>query len=81
MVPGVFHRAYVTEQLRCLGILATCEVLKDGLPTRITYRELKRTLVALPSNTQGLFILEVGCTWVLYFATNAPNPIRKILYN
>ena len=58
MVPGLFHRAYVTEQLRCLGILATCEVLKAGLPTRISYRELKRTLVALPSNTQALFASE-----------------------
>lgn len=58
MVPGLFHRSYVTEQLRCLGILATCEVLKAGLPTRISYRELKRTLVALPSNTQALFSSE-----------------------
>lgn len=32
---------YVVEQLRCLGILQTCEVLKIGMPTRVTYAELK----------------------------------------
>ncbi len=29
------------EQLQCLGILQTCEVLKVGMPTRVTYTELK----------------------------------------
>lgn len=32
---------YVVEQLQCLGILQTCEVLKVGMPTRVTYKELK----------------------------------------
>lgn len=32
---------YVVEQLQCLGILQTCEVLKVGMPTRVTYTELK----------------------------------------
>ncbi len=29
------------DQLQCLGILQTCEVLKVGMPTRVTYTELK----------------------------------------
>lgn len=33
---------YVVEQLRCLGVLRTCEVLKIGLPTRISYADLKQ---------------------------------------
>ena len=32
---------YVVEQLQCLGILQTCEVLKVGMPTRVTYIDLK----------------------------------------
>ena len=32
---------YVVDQLQCLGILQTCEVLKVGMPTRVTYTELK----------------------------------------
>lgn len=32
---------YVVDQLQCLGILQTCEVLKIGMPTRVTYTELK----------------------------------------
>lgn len=35
---------YVVDQLQCLGILQTCEVLKVGMPTRVTYTELKEVL-------------------------------------
>lgn len=38
---AIFLVRYVVEQLRCLGILQTCEVLKVGMPTRVTYAELK----------------------------------------
>ncbi|CAN0330961.1 unnamed protein product, partial [Laminaria digitata] len=33
---------YVVEQLRCLGVLRTCEVLKVGMPTRVSYADLKK---------------------------------------
>lgn len=36
--------SYVVEQLRCLGVLRTCEVLKIGMPTRIAYGDLKQSL-------------------------------------
>jgi myosin heavy subunit len=45
----------VVDQLRCLGILATCEVLKAGMPTRVTYKELRAALAGLPRDTLGLF--------------------------
>lgn len=34
--------SYVVEQLRCLGVLRTCEVLKVGMPTRVSYADLKK---------------------------------------
>lgn len=34
--------SYVVEQLRCLGVLRTCEVLKVGMPTRVSYGDLKQ---------------------------------------
>ncbi|CAM9951632.1 unnamed protein product, partial [Laminaria digitata] len=37
---GVYDNKYVVEQLQCLGILQTCEVLKVGMPTRVTYTDL-----------------------------------------
>jgi len=55
MRAGLFNRAYVVDQLRCLGILATCEVLKAGMPTRVTYKELRGALAGLPKQTLGLF--------------------------
>ena len=33
------------DQLQCLGILQTCEVLKVGMPTRVTYTELKEVSI------------------------------------
>ena len=38
---GIDRSRYVVEQLQCLGILQTCEVLKVGMPTRVTYTDLK----------------------------------------
>jgi myosin heavy subunit len=58
MRPGVYNRSYVVEQLRCLGILATCEVLKAGMPTRVTYQELKTALTDLPRSTLDLFLAQ-----------------------
>lgn len=40
-MPTRLLRRYVVGQLQCLGILQTCEVLKVGMPTRVTYTELK----------------------------------------
>ena len=49
MTAGVFERGYVLEQLRCLGLLATCKVLKAGLPTRIHYcRAPEKIWVPMP---------------------------------
>ncbi|DAZ98837.1 TPA: hypothetical protein N0F65_000993 [Lagenidium giganteum] len=42
MTPGQFDHGYVVDQLRCTGMLATCELLKVGLPTRVSYEEICR---------------------------------------
>lgn len=42
MTPGIFDHGYVVDQLRCTGMLATCELLKVGLPTRVSYEEICR---------------------------------------
>ncbi|CAM9932796.1 unnamed protein product [Scytosiphon promiscuus] len=52
---GVFDNRYVVDQLQCLGILQTCEVLKVGMPTRVTYTELKEVLGANAEEAEKLF--------------------------
>ena len=45
----------MVTQLRCLGLLQTCEVLKVGLPTRVTYALLREQLEeAMPSAVKKL---------------------------
>ncbi len=55
MTIGHFDRQYVVDQLQCLGILQTCEVLKVGMPTRVTYTELRRTLGKETKTAEELF--------------------------
>eukprot|EP00752_Nemacystus_decipiens_P009380 g8383.t1 len=52
---GVYDNKYVVEQLQCLGILQTCEVLKVGMPTRVTYTELKEVLGPNAADAEKLF--------------------------
>eukprot|EP01038_Epipyxis_sp_PR26KG_P010564 gene10564-14190_t len=55
MIPDVFDNYYVVDQLRALGVLQACEVLKVGLPTRIKYSELKLALQSIISQVEHLF--------------------------
>mmetsp|Transcript_12262 Transcript_12262/g.18578 ORF Transcript_12262/g.18578 Transcript_12262/m.18578 type:complete len:1713 (+) Transcript_12262:153-5291(+) len=41
MTPGLFDHKFVIEQVRVLGIIQTCEVLKRGLPSRLHYYEIE----------------------------------------
>jgi hypothetical protein len=53
---GCFDKEYVTGQLRSLGIMATCKVLKAGLPTRVLYTVLEANLRAvLPADIKPQF--------------------------
>ena len=51
---GLPRTRYVVEQLQCLGILQTCEVLKVGMPTRVTYKELKEVSHKLEPDCAGV---------------------------
>jgi myosin heavy subunit len=55
MVPGEVDNRYVLEQVRSLGILQACEVLKVSLPTRITYAQLREALGPVIRRVQHLF--------------------------
>ncbi|CAM9665996.1 unnamed protein product [Ascophyllum nodosum] len=52
---GVYTNRYVVDQLQCLGILQTCEVLKVGMPTRVSYSELKEVLGENAAEAEKLF--------------------------
>ncbi|KAE8908079.1 Unconventional [Phytophthora fragariae] len=56
MTPGAFDHGYVVDQLRCSGMLATCELLKVGLPTRVSYEEICRIYKpVLPPSVTPMF--------------------------
>jgi myosin heavy subunit len=56
MTLGLFDNGYVVDQLRCTGMLATCELLKVGLPTRVSYEEICRIYKpVLPPNVTPMF--------------------------
>ncbi|RHZ39536.1 hypothetical protein DYB26_003052 [Aphanomyces astaci] len=56
MSVGAFDNGYVVDQLRCTGMLATCELLKVGLPTRVSYDEICRIYKpVLPPHVTPMF--------------------------
>ena len=56
MTHGEFDNGYVVDQLRCTGMLATCELLKVGLPTRVSYAEICSIYKpALPDKVTPMF--------------------------
>jgi len=56
MKAGLFDRHYSIEQLRFLGVLNTCKVLKMGLPSRVGYEVVGEPLRAsLPADLQEHF--------------------------
>jgi len=51
-----FDRRYVTQQLKCLSIPQTAEVLKSGLPTRIPYETLTENYMSvLPADAISIW--------------------------
>ena len=41
MTPGVFEYRFVMDQVRSLGVVQTCEVLRQGLPARVQFGEIE----------------------------------------
>ena len=49
-------RSYSARQLRCQGVLQTCEVLRVGLPSRVLYADIAAQFRAeLPAEVQATF--------------------------
>jgi myosin heavy subunit len=56
MRPGVLDRQYTVDQLRWMGVVQTCEILKVGLPTRLPYAQIDNLYrPRLPPSTSHLF--------------------------
>jgi myosin heavy subunit len=81
MKQGFFDNKYVVEQLRALGVLQACEILKVCLPTRVKYSEIKSALKSIVSKVQYLFekndpeTLLVAC---LLIANHIPIDLYKL---
>ena len=78
MAVGVFNEAYVVDQLRALGIVQTCEVLKQGLPTRVAYAELDARYRSRLSPVTQQFFEQQGARWLteaLLWAFRVPRDV------
>eukprot|EP00903_Cladosiphon_okamuranus_P006316 g6191.t2 len=77
---GVFDDRYVVGQLQCLGILQTCEVLKVGMPTRVTYTELKEVLGTHAAEAEKLFAGEPETALVaaILWAFEIPSEVFRL---
>ncbi|CAM9178970.1 unnamed protein product, partial [Hapterophycus canaliculatus] len=77
---GVFSKRYVVEQLQCLGILQTCEVLKVGMPTRVTYTELKEVLGGNAAEAEKLFAGEPETALIaaILWAFEVPSEVFRL---
>lgn len=73
MTPGLFEHKFVMEQIRVLGIVQTCEVLKHGLPSRVHYLEIE-ALYRNKFSSRVLHIIrdlnEIGFTKAVIWALN-----------
>lgn len=81
MKKHVFDPAYVVEQLQCLGVLQTCEVLKVGMPTRVTYSELRGVLSGEHSKAaEALFVDEPETTLIsaILWAFDVPSETFRL---
>ncbi len=57
MKAGLFDNEYTVDQLRSLGVIQTCEVLKVGLPSRVNYNVFEPSIRgALPDELKDLFL-------------------------
>ncbi|TDH67104.1 hypothetical protein CCR75_007928 [Bremia lactucae] len=78
---GMFDPRYVVGQLRCQGIMQTAQVLKVGLPTRVSYSELVGAYKKfMPSDAQRLFANQSDPTLItaILWAFQVPMDAYKL---
>ena len=78
---GYFDPRYVVGQLRCQGIMQTAQVLKVGLPTRVSYGELVGAYKQfMPPDAQRLFAQQSDATLItaILWAFQVPMDSYKL---
>ncbi|CAI5701681.1 hypothetical protein KXD40_002883 [Peronospora effusa] len=78
---GMFDPRYVVGQLRCQGIMQTAQVLKVGLPTRVSYSELVGAYKKfMPPDAQRLFANQSDPTLItaILWAFQVPMDAYKL---
>jgi hypothetical protein len=76
MTAGLFEHKFVMEQVRVLGIVQTCEVLKHGLPSRVHFLEVEtmyRTKFTDRARHLTRHLDEVQFTKAVLWALNIPR--------
>ena len=79
MEPGVFDTRYTVAQLRHLGMLQCCELLKHGYPTRIGYTEVRERYASLlPSNVTRLRLRDRDFASAVLYALEVPSQLYRL---
>lgn len=80
MTPLLFDIKYTLEQVRCLGLIQSCEVMKVGLSSRISFVALKNVLGPFLVEIETLYKNESEMVFVasLLFALNIPEDTYKL---
>lgn len=75
-----FNNLYSLEQIRALGLVQVCAVMKIGLPTRISFPELKDALGPVAKEAEILFRDHPEETFIasLLYAFNIPQDVYQL---
>lgn len=78
--PMTFNNLYSLEQIRALGLVQVCAVMKIGLPTRISFPELKEALGPVAKEVEQLFQGHPEETLIasLLYAFNIPQDVYQL---
>ena len=78
--PGVFDDMLVLNQVRCLGLVQVCAVMKVGFPTRITFAELKSAVHPILSEVEDMFRNESEEVFIscLLWAFDVPEDVYHL---
>jgi myosin heavy subunit len=55
LLPITFDDHYTVEQIRALGLVQVCSVMKVGLPVRISFADFKKALGPLVAEAEAMF--------------------------
>lgn len=78
--PLTYDERYTLQQIKSLGLVQVCSVMQIGLPTRISYMELKALLNSMLSEIQPLFQNESEEVFIasLLYAFDIPPEIYQL---